>query len=94
MVKLVEVKAKPDYRLWLRYENGVEGEIDFSKEVGQGVFAYWSNPDNFQNVHIGNSGELSWSDQLDICADAMYLSITGKKPEDIFPVLKQETTNA
>lgn len=88
MVRLVEMKARPNYRLWLRYEDGVEGEIDFSGDVGKGVFAYWNDPKNFENVRLGSSGEISWSDQLDICADAIYLKITGKKPEDIFPALK------
>lgn len=94
MIKLVEVKAKPNYRLWLRYEDGVQGEVDLSSEVGKGVFAYWNDVKNFKNVHIGSSGEISWSDQLDICADAMYLKITGKKPEDIFPALKLEASHA
>lgn len=94
MVKLVEVKANPGYRLWLRYEDGVEGEVDLSSDVGIGVFAYWNDPKNFQKVRIGTGGEISWSDQLDICADAMYLRITGKRPEDLFPALKQEAMHA
>ena len=94
MVKLVEVKAKPNYRLWLRYEDGVEGEVDLSNDVGKGVFAYWNDPKNFEKVHIGESGQLSWSDELDICPDSMYLEITGKKPEDIYPGLKQEKSLA
>lgn len=94
MVKLVGVKARPNFRLWLRYEDGVEGEVDFSAEVGKGVFAYWNDAKNFENVRIGSSGEISWSDQIDICSDAMYLKITGKRPEDIFPALKQEASQA
>lgn len=31
MTRLIEVKPLPNYRLWLRYEDGVEGEIDFSE---------------------------------------------------------------
>lgn len=94
MPQLVEVKARPGYHLWLRYDDGVEGEIDFSNEVGIGVFAYWNDPQKFENVRIGSSGEISWSDQIDVCGDAMYLRMTGKKPEDIFPTLKQETPHA
>lgn len=94
MVKLVEVKAKPNYRLWLRYEDGVEGEIDLSSELGKGVFAYWNDPKNFEKVYIGESGQISWSDELDICPDSAYLDITGKKVEDIYPGLKQEKSVA
>lgn len=87
MVRLVEVKAKPGYRLWLRYEDGVEGEVDLSSEVGKGVFVYWNDYKNFEKVYIGESGQLSWSDELDICPDAMYLELTGQKPEDVFQAL-------
>lgn len=94
MVRLVEVKAKPGYRLWLRYEDGVEGEINLSNLVGQGVFSYWNDPKNFELAHIGESNQISWSDELDICPDAAYLEITGKKPEEVFSGLKQENSVA
>ena len=90
MVKLVEVKPKPNYRLWLRYEDGAEGELDLSDLVGQGVFSCWNDPKNFEGVYIGESGQISWSDELDICPDSAYMDITGKRPEDIYPGLKRE----
>jgi hypothetical protein len=88
MVKLKEIKPLLNYQLWLKYDDGVEGIVDFSKDVGKGVFAYWNDPKNFEKVHIGGLGELSWSDKLDICSDAMYFKITGKKPEEIFIGMK------
>lgn len=90
MVKPVEVKPLAKYRLWLRYSDGVEGTVDLSELVGKGVFVFWNDPKNFEKVHIGEGGQISWSDELDICSDSAYLEITGKKPEDIYPGLKQE----
>ena len=40
-------------------------------------------------MRIGSSGELAWGDEIDICPDALYLRITGKKPEDLFPKLQE-----
>jgi len=94
MVKILEVKARQNYRLWIRFENGTEGELDLSSLVGKGVFSYWNDPANFEKVYIGESGQISWSDELDICPDAAYLDITGKKVEDIYPGLKQEKSIA
>ena len=94
MIKLIEVKVKPNYRLLLKYSDGVQGEVDFSSHVGKGVFTLWNDPKKFENVRIGSSGELSWNDEVDIDSEAMYLRITGKKPEDIFPLLKKESLNA
>jgi hypothetical protein len=62
--------------------------------VGKGVFAYWNDAKKFEKVRVGGSGELSWSDQLDICSDAMYLKITGKQREDFFPSLRHEASHA
>ena len=38
MLRPVEVKALSDYRLWVRYSDGVTGEVDLSHLAGKGVF--------------------------------------------------------
>ena len=48
----------------------------------------------FEKVYIGQNGQISWSQELDICGDSMYLEITGKKPEDVFPALRQASMDA
>ncbi|MFL6259877.1 MAG: DUF2442 domain-containing protein [Thermoanaerobaculia bacterium] len=83
----VEIKALPNYRLWLRYADGVTGEVDLSHLAGDGVFALWNDPGEFEKVHVGPLGNIAWTDEVDICPDALYLEITGKSPEDVFPGL-------
>lgn len=83
----IEVKPLDNYRLWIKYSDGTEDIVDFSDHVGVGVFAQWSDPGEFQRVHIGPHGELAWNEEIEICSDALYLKITGKKPEDLFPKL-------
>jgi len=90
----VEVQPLPGYRLRLRYADGVAGEVDLSRFVGKGVFRLWSDPEAFQQVSVGSGGELRWSDDVDLCADALYLEITGKRPEDVFPSLGKVTSHA
>ena len=94
MLRIVGVKALPAYRLWLRYEDGVEGEVDLSDLAGRGVFAAWNQRKFFESVKIDESGALAWCDQLDLCPDALYLRLTGKTPEDIFPKLKSREVHA
>ena len=36
MLKPVEVKALPKYRLWIEYDDGVSGEVDLSDMAGKG----------------------------------------------------------
>ncbi|MCL4512090.1 MAG: DUF2442 domain-containing protein [Bacteroidetes bacterium] len=88
----VEVRPLDRYRLWVKYSDGTEGVADLSDLVGKGVFALWNDYEEFKKVHIGASGEIAWSEQIDVCPDAIYLKISGKKPEDLFPRLKEMTS--
>ena len=74
----------------LTFEDGTRGVADLHELVGSGVFALWNDYGAFQNVKIGDSGELVWSDMVDLCPDSLYLQVTGKSPEDVFPSLKRE----
>ena len=94
MRKITKVKALPGHRLTLEFDDGVSGTVDLSGSVGKGVFALWRDPLTFEQVRIGPSGELVWSDKIDLCPDALYLRVTGKKPEDLFPALRGQPAHA
>jgi hypothetical protein len=94
MYHIAEVKALPGYRLWVKYANGISGEVNVSNLAGKGVFAKWKIPGEFEKVAIGSSGELVWDDYADLCPDSLYMRITRKKPEELFPALKCEHVHA
>ena len=87
-VQPVEVRALEPYRIWLRYDDGVEGEVDLADMAGDGVFAAWEDHSFFSEVRLGPCGSIVWSDDLDLCGDALYLEITGMTPEELFPRLR------
>ncbi len=94
MRKITKVKVLQDYRLELTFDDEVFGIVDLSDLVGKGVFALWRDCHAFQQVRIGSSGELVWSDQVDLCPDSLYLKATGKQPEELFPALRSEPAHA
>ena len=94
MRKIVKVKTLQGYRLELEFDDGTTGTVDLSHLAGKGVFAHWRDRDAFEQVRVGSSGELVWGNQIDLCPDALYLKVTGKKPEDLFPALRQEPAHA
>jgi hypothetical protein len=94
MHKIVKVTILKDYKVNLEFADGRQGVVDLSHLVGKGVFALWNDYEAFRNVTIGSSGELLWSDRVDLCPDALYLKITGQKPEDLFPNLKRKVVYA
>jgi hypothetical protein len=94
MLELVEVQPLSGYRVRLRYADGVAGVVDLSHLAGKGVFQLWDDPKAFERVSIGSSGEVRWSEEVDLCADALYLQITGKQPEEVFPALSKVAADA
>ena len=86
--RAVEVRALEPYRVWLRYDDGVEGGVDLSDMAGDGVFVAWEDHEFFSGVRLGPCGSIVWSDDVDLCGDALYLEITGMTPEELFPGLR------
>lgn len=94
MRRISKVKPLSGYRLDLEFDDGVSGTVDVSEAVGKGVFAVWRDPLVFERVRIGSCGELDWDGQVDLCPDALYLKVTGKKPADMFPSLRDQPAHA
>jgi len=88
------VRAGSHYRLWLRYDDGTEGEVDLSSLVGRGVFKAWQDATFFESVTLGPYGEIMWGGQIDLCPDAIYMRLTGRTPEQVFPSLKKVEVDA
>jgi Protein of unknown function (DUF2442) len=92
--KILEARPLDGYKIWLKFEDGITGEVDLAYLAGKGVFAFWKNYENFEKVSIENGRWLAWSDEIDLDADSLYLKLTGKKPEELFPALKEEPAHA
>ena len=85
MIRPTEVEARDGYRIWLRYSDGTSGEVDLSHLAGRGVFSAWSDRAFFERVRLSESGAIAWSDDMDLCPDALYLQLTGTSIEDVMP---------
>lgn len=94
MFQIVDVNPLTGFKLRLRYSDGVEGTVDLSHLVGKGVFRIWDQPGVFDNVSIGSGGEIRWGDAVDLCPDALYMELTGKSPDEVFPNLKGAKVDA
>ena len=83
MHKPVEVKAKENYTIWVRYEDGSNGEVDLSHLAGKGVFNAWDKDIDFNSVYIDQeSSAIAWSEDLELCPDNIYYKINQLDPEE------------
>ncbi|MBN2494934.1 MAG: DUF2442 domain-containing protein [Deltaproteobacteria bacterium] len=87
-MRLTQVKAAKRYTLELEFDDGVCGVVDLGDLAGKGVFKAWEEAGAFESVEIGSGGEVNWPCGVDLCADALYLRLTGKSVEDIFPSVR------
>lgn len=94
MPKPVEVRALANYRIWLRYDDGVQGEVDLGDLAGRGVFKAWDDPAFFSAVRVASHGAVEWGSGLDLCPDALYMRLTGRSPEELFPALRSAHAHA
>ncbi|MDE2887855.1 MAG: DUF2442 domain-containing protein [Gemmatimonadota bacterium] len=89
MIRPTEVHTRTGYRIWLRYADGVDGEIDLSYLAVKGVFNIWDEPGYLEEVHITSDRAIAWDDDIEFCADALNMQLTGKSVEEVMPGVKQ-----
>jgi hypothetical protein len=72
-----EVTALPDYRLLVRFVDGLSGTVDMSALVASpeaGVFACLRDRALFEQVYVEH-GAVTWPGELDLAPDAMHAAI-------------------
>ena len=84
-VRPIKVEARDGYKIWLEYADGVSGEVDLSDVAGEGIFKAWEDRAFFESVHLTPLRAIAWNDEIDLCADALYMEITGLTFEEVYP---------
>jgi hypothetical protein len=77
IAKPVEVKALNDYSIFVEFADGMQGVVDLKHLANKGIFCNWDKNNLFSQVHIDNYGAITWSEEIDICPDSIYLQLKG-----------------
>ena len=74
---IVEAKYINNYIIWLRFKDGLEGNLDFSNEFDGPVFEPLKNIENIKSFIIeGNT--VSWDNGADFAPEYLYQSVKNK----------------
>lgn len=87
LVRPTEVVALEGYRIWIRFSDGSAGQINLADLAGRGVFVAWNDPERFKNVRLESAGAVAWGEDIELCPDALYMELTGKSLEEVFPAM-------
>jgi hypothetical protein len=82
---IVEVRSLGGHRLYLRFEDGVAGEIDVADLVTfDGVFAPLLDERCFAEVQVDRElGTIRWSGGADLDPDVLYARVRGEPAPDL-----------
>ena len=77
---IIQVTPLEGFGLRLRFEDGVEGEVDLQKLIRfEGVFAALRTRDEFEKVRVdAELGTICWPNGADIDPDVLYARVTGQ----------------
>lgn len=77
MWRIVFVEPLPEYRLRIRFADGVSGIVDLSADLWGPFFEPLRDPARFAEVALGEDGVIAWPNGADLAADAIYEELTG-----------------
>ncbi|MBU6382945.1 MAG: DUF2442 domain-containing protein [Verrucomicrobia bacterium] len=81
--KIIACKPLAFYRVWIRFDDRLEGEVDLSDLVGKGVFEAWNSIEFFNQVRIDpKSDTLAWGEDIDLDPYVLRDKLTAKKQKD------------
>ena len=72
----------PNYRVWIKFSDGIEKEVEFEPLIGKGISWELLDPIYFKEAKIEEGGGLIWPNGFDVCPNFL---------RDYEPDVKKET---
>jgi len=90
--KLKEAEYRGNYRIWLKFEDGVEGEIDLENELWGEVFEPLKQPTLFAQFKLnGELGTVVWPNGADFAPEFLYKKL---RPDYSLKSVREQKTVA
>ena len=72
MQRVESVRPLADYRLFIRFDDGTEGEIAMYDRLFGPVFEPLKDAKMFAQVFVDEFGAIAWPNGADLAPDALY----------------------
>jgi hypothetical protein len=88
---VVEVRPLGGYRVHLRFEDGVEGNLDLSDVITfEGIFRPLRDETEFARVRVHDElGTVVWPNGADLDPDVLYSRLAGTSIEPVSPAARK-----
>lgn len=76
---VIEVRPLANYRVFLKFDDGVQGEVDLEPLLTpfDGVFEPLRDLMRFREVFIDEGGTIAWPNGADIAPETLYSLVSG-----------------
>ena len=73
MIDITETRYVGDYTVWVRFEDGTEGEIDLSEELHGPVLEPFLDQSYFARLPVNSeTGTVEWPNGADFAPEFLY----------------------
>ena len=86
MERIVYLEVRPPTRLFLRFDDGVEGEVDIAGRLWGPMFEPLKDPDYFARVILSDYGAPLWPNGLDLAPDALHDRLRASGADSVQPL--------
>jgi Protein of unknown function (DUF2442) len=81
MISILAAKYVEGHKIFVRFDDGVEGVADLSDRKWQGMTLPLANEHFFRHFYVDH-GTIVWSNGVDIAPEFFYYKVTGQYPDE------------
>jgi hypothetical protein len=79
MITIKEARYVKDYAVWIRFSDGVEGQVDLGRELGGEIFKPLKKLEYFKQFKLNDDLiTLTWPNGADFAPEFLYDLVRGK----------------
>jgi hypothetical protein len=83
MHKITACKPEEDYKLWLRFEDGLEGSVFLGNLLEIGAFKLWRDVREFEKVSVDpETATVTWEGGIRLDPDVLYHDVAQQSKSD------------
>jgi hypothetical protein len=78
-MRITACKAEDDYKLWLRFEDGLEGSVFLGNLLEIGAFQLWRDVREFEKVSVDpHTATVTWEGGIRLDSDVLYQDLASR----------------
>jgi hypothetical protein len=79
MHRITACKAEDDYKLWLRFDDGLEGSVFLGNLLEIGAFQLWRDVREFEKVSVDpDTATVTWEGGIRLDSDILYQEVASR----------------